>query len=113
MIETLLEKGYAYEVNGNVYFSVENYEDYGKLSGRSLKTCRPGPDRYSGGEENLLILPSLEKAPEGEKDWESPWGRGWLGWHIECSAMSMKYLGKSFDIHGGGADLIFPIMRMR
>ncbi len=58
--------------------------------------------------KNPLDFALWKKAPEGEKDWESPWGRGWPGWHIECSAMSMKYLGKSFDIHGGGADLIFP-----
>lgn len=109
MIETLLEKGYAYEVNGNVYFSVENYEDYGKLSGRSLEDMQAGA-RIDIVEEkkNPLDFALWKKAPEGEKDWESPWGRGWPGWHIECSAMSMKYLGKSFDIHGGGADLIFP-----
>ena len=109
MIEGLLEKGYAYEINGNVYFSVEKYEDYGKLSGRSLEDMQAGA-RIEIVEEkrNPLDFALWKKAPAGEKEWESPWGKGWPGWHIECSAMSMKYLGKSFDIHGGGADLIFP-----
>lgn len=109
MIETLVAKGYAYEVNGNVYFSVDKYADYGKLSGRSLEDMQAGA-RIEIVEEkrNPLDFALWKKAPEGEKDWDSPWGRGWPGWHIECSAMSMKYLGESFDIHGGGADLIFP-----
>ncbi|MEJ6949604.1 cysteine--tRNA ligase [Natronospora cellulosivora (SeqCode)] len=109
LVEKLIEKGYAYEVNGNVYFDVEKFDSYGKLSGRTLEDMKAGA-RIEILEEkkNPMDFALWKKAPEGEKDWESPWGRGWPGWHIECSAMSMKYLGKKFDIHGGGADLIFP-----
>ncbi|MTI60600.1 MAG: cysteine--tRNA ligase [Firmicutes bacterium] len=109
MIATLLERGYAYEVNGNVYFSVDKFEDYGKLSGRSLDEMQAGA-RLDVVEEkrNPMDFALWKKAPEGEKEWDSPWGKGWPGWHIECSAMSTKYLGDSFDIHGGGSDLIFP-----
>jgi len=109
MIEKIIEKGYAYEANGNVYFSVEKFKDYGKLSGRTLENMQAG-FRIDIVEEkrNPLDFALWKKAPEGEKDWNSPWGKGWPGWHIECSAMSTKYLGESFDIHGGGSDLIFP-----
>lgn len=109
MIATLLERGYAYEVNGNVYFSVDKFEDYGKLSGRSLDEMQAGA-RLDVVEEkrNPMDFALWKKAPEGEKEWDSPWGKGWPGWHIECSAMATKYLGDSFDIHGGGSDLIFP-----
>lgn len=109
MVATLLEKGYAYEVNGNVYFSVDKFENYGKLSGRSLDEMQAGA-RLDVVEEkrNPMDFALWKKAPEGEKEWDSPWGKGWPGWHIECSAMSTKYLGDSFDIHGGGSDLIFP-----
>lgn len=109
MIEKLIEKGYAYEVNGNVYFDVEKFDGYGKLSGRTLEDMQAGA-RIEVIEEkrNPMDFALWKKAPEGEKDWNSPWGRGWPGWHIECSAMSMKYLAPKFDIHGGGSDLIFP-----
>ncbi|MFP4021625.1 MAG: cysteine--tRNA ligase [Halanaerobium sp.] len=108
MVETLIEKGYAYEVNGNVYFSVESFDDYGKLSGRSLDEMQAGA-RVAVNEEkkNPLDFGLWKKVDQGE-GWESPWGEGWPGWHIECSAMSMKRLGATFDIHGGGVDLIFP-----
>lgn len=108
IVETLIEKGYAYEVNGNVYFSVESFDDYGKLSGRSLDEMQAGA-RIEVNEEkrNPLDFGLWKKVEEGE-GWDSPWGEGWPGWHIECSAMSMKRLGATFDIHGGGVDLIFP-----
>lgn len=108
MVKTLIEKGYAYEVNGNVYFSVESFEDYGKLSGRSLDEMQAGA-RIAVNEEKTNPLDfGLWKKVEAGEGWNSPWGEGWPGWHIECSAMSMKRLGATFDIHGGGVDLIFP-----
>ena len=108
MVETLIGKGFAYEVNGNVYFSVESFDDYGKLSGRSLDEMQAGA-RVAVNEEkkNPLDFGLWKKVDKGE-GWESPWGEGWPGWHIECSAMAMKRLGSTFDIHGGGVDLIFP-----
>ena len=108
MVKTLIEKGYAYEVNGNVYFSVESFEDYGKLSGRNLDEMQAGA-RIAVNEEKRNPLDfGLWKKVEAGEGWDSPWGEGWPGWHIECSAMSMKRLGVTFDIHGGGVDLIFP-----
>ncbi|TDS31665.1 cysteine--tRNA ligase [Halanaerobium congolense] len=108
MVTTLIEKDYAYEVNGNVYFSVESFEDYGKLSGRSLDEMQAGA-RIAVNEEKRNPLDfGLWKKVEAGEGWDSPWGEGWPGWHIECSAMSMKRLGATFDIHGGGVDLIFP-----
>src|SRR5690554_4662472 len=109
MIEELVKKGYAYEKNGNVYFSVDNYTDYGKLSGRNPDEMKAGARLDIVDEkENPLDFALWKKAPEGAKNWDSPWGKGWPGWHIECSAMALKYLGKKIDIHGGGSDLIFP-----
>ncbi|SIR59308.1 cysteine--tRNA ligase [Halanaerobium kushneri] len=108
MVATLIEKGYAYEVNGNVYFSVESFDDYGKLSGRSLEEMQAGARiAVQEDKENPLDFALWKKVEKGE-GWDSPWGEGWPGWHIECSAMSMKRLGATFDIHGGGVDLIFP-----
>ncbi|ACL68857.1 cysteine--tRNA ligase [Halothermothrix orenii] len=109
MVKKLLDKGYAYEVNGNVYFSVEKFSDYGKLSGRNLEEMQAGA-RVEVNEEKRhpMDFALWKKAPAGEISWDSPWGKGWPGWHIECSAMSIKYLGKRIDIHGGGTDLIFP-----
>lgn len=108
MVKTLIKKEYAYEVDGNVYFSVESFDDYGKLSGRSLEEMQAGA-RIAVKEDkrNPLDFALWKKVEEGE-GWDSPWGEGWPGWHIECSAMSMKRLGANFDIHGGGVDLIFP-----
>lgn len=109
MVEILIEKGYAYEADGNVYFSVDKFADYGKLSGRSLDEMRAGARiDVIEDKKNPMDFALWKKAPEGEEEWDSPWGKGWPGWHIECSAMSMKYLGSTFDIHGGGSDLIFP-----
>jgi len=109
LLETLIEKGVAYPVDGDVYYSVEAFDGYGKLSNRSLEDMRAGervePDPRK---RNPLDFALWKAAKPGEPSWPSPWGDGRPGWHIECSAMSMKYLGATFDIHGGGQDLIFP-----
>ncbi|HAB08969.1 MAG TPA: cysteine--tRNA ligase, partial [Alcanivorax sp.] len=109
MIETLIAKGHAYEADGHVLFAVESMPDYGKLSGRNLEDMRAGArvevadyKRHPG--DFVLWKPSSDDQP----GWESPWGRGRPGWHIECSAMIHKHLGDVIDIHGGGQDLIFP-----
>ncbi|MBI5485581.1 MAG: cysteine--tRNA ligase [Deltaproteobacteria bacterium] len=109
IIETLIEKGHAYAADGDVYFAVETYPDYLKLSGRNLEEMQAGA-RVEVGEKkrNPMDFALWKGSKPGEPRWESPWGDGRPGWHIECSAMSMKFLGKSFDIHGGGKDLIFP-----
>ncbi len=109
LIERLIEKGFAYVVEGDVYFSVEKFPEYGKLSGRNLEELRAGA-RIAPSEKKRHPLDfALWKAEKpGEPSWESPWGRGRPGWHIECSAMAMHYLGETIDIHGGGLDLIFP-----
>ncbi len=108
-IKGLVEKGLAYEAKGDVYYRVSSFPEYGKLSHQSIEDLRSGA-RVEIGEnkENPLDFALWKKAKEGEISWESPWGEGRPGWHIECSAMSMKYLGESFDIHGGGRDLCFP-----
>ncbi len=109
MIEKLIEKGHAYHVNGNVYFSVESFEGYGKLSHRSLDELKAGARLAVNPEKrNPLDFALWKKSLPGEPSWASPWGKGRPGWHIECSAMSTKYLGPTLDIHGGGKDLIFP-----
>ncbi|HCX64725.1 MAG TPA: cysteine--tRNA ligase [Eubacteriaceae bacterium] len=109
MIETLIEKGYAYNREGNVYYRVEQFKDYGKLSKQSLKDLESGARvEVSKEKENPLDFSLWKKKREGEPAWPSPWGEGRPGWHIECSAMSCKYLGETIDIHGGGQDLIFP-----
>jgi len=109
LVKKLMEKGFAYAVDGDVYFSVEKYPSYGKLSGRDLEEMRAGA-RVEVDERKAHPLDfALWKASKpGEPEWDSPWGRGRPGWHIECSAMSQRYLGESLDIHGGGQDLIFP-----
>ena len=114
MIAQIMEAGYAYEVNGNVYFDVKKYasgHDYGKLSGRVIEDLLTATRDLEGQEEKRDRADfALWKAapPEHIMRWKSPWGEGFPGWHIECSAMSTKYLGKQFDIHGGGMDLQFP-----
>jgi cysteinyl-tRNA synthetase len=108
-IEGLVEKGAAYSVDGDVFFAVDRYDGYGKLSGRSLDDMRAGERIEPHPEKRHPLDFALWKAAkEGEPSWESPWGLGRPGWHIECSVMSTKYLGIGFDIHGGGSDLIFP-----
>jgi cysteinyl-tRNA synthetase len=109
LIRKLFSAGLAYAAGGDVYFSVRKFNGYGKLSGRSLEELRPGA-RIEPGEHKAdpLDFTLWKAAKPGEPKWESPWGPGRPGWHIECSAMSMKYLGETLDIHGGGSDLIFP-----
>ncbi len=109
MIATLIARGHAYAAGGDVYFDVRSKSDYGKLSGRNVDDMRSGA-RIEVGEakRDPLDFALWKGAKPGEPAWESPWGPGRPGWHIECSAMSMKYLGPHFDIHGGGQDLIFP-----
>ncbi len=108
-IQGIIDKDLAYEVDGDVWFAVERFDGYGGLSGRSLDDMRAG-DRIepSAGKRSPLDFALWKSAKEGEPSWPSPWGAGRPGWHIECSVMSTKYLGMSFDIHGGGLDLIFP-----
>ncbi len=109
MIEGLIEKGYAYTVNGDAYFRVHKDEDYGKLSGRNLDEMQMGARIATGDiKENDSDFALWKNAKEGEPAWETPWGSGRPGWHIECSAMCLHELGESIDIHGGGNDLIFP-----
>ena len=109
MIARLIESGHAYAAGGDVYFDVRSKRDYGKLSGRRVDELREGY-RIEPGEakRDPLDFALWKGAKPGEPAWESPWGPGRPGWHIECSAMAMKYLGETFDIHGGGQDLIFP-----
>ncbi len=109
LIETLIEQGLAYPAGGDVYFRVREHDGYAKLSGRVLDDLLAGarvdPSEHK---DDPLDFALWKAAKPGEPSWVSPWGDGRPGWHIECSAMSMKYLGNSFDIHGGGSDLIFP-----
>jgi cysteinyl-tRNA synthetase len=109
IIKKLIEGGYAYSKDGNVYFEVNSFPEYGKLSKRNLDEMMAGA-RVDVDErkKNPLDFALWKASKEGEPSWDTPWGKGRPGWHIECSAMSMKYFGESFDIHGGGADLIFP-----
>ena len=109
MIEGLIEKGYAYTVDGDAYFRVHKDADYGKLSGRKLDEMQAGARIALGDiKENPADFAIWKNAKEGEPAWETPWGNGRPGWHIECSAMCLHELGESIDIHGGGNDLIFP-----
>jgi len=109
MITSLGENGYAYDVDGDVYFRVKHDEDYGKLSGRRLEDMQAGA-RISVDErkEHPMDFALWKASKPGEPAWESPWGPGRPGWHIECSVMSMHHLGEQIDIHGGGNDLVFP-----
>jgi cysteinyl-tRNA synthetase len=107
VIEGLVAKGYAYQAAGGVYFRVRNVPDYGKLSRRSLEDMRAGA-QAEGAKEFPMDFALWKEAKPGEPSWQSPWGPGRPGWHIECSAMALSYLGETLDIHGGGLDLIFP-----
>jgi len=109
MISSLIEKKFAYENNGNVYFSVSSFPNYGKLSNKNLDELKSGTRvEISQSKKNQIDFSLWKPSLEADLGWDSPWGRGRPGWHLECSAMSEKYLGKNFDIHGGGLDLIFP-----
>ena len=115
LIETLIERGHAYAVDGDVYFSVRSYQSYGALSHRNVDDMESGHRELRADGQGLedrkrdpLDFALWKAAKPGEPYWDSPWGKGRPGWHIECSAMSEKYLGLPFDIHGGGADLAFP-----
>ena len=109
MVQTLIDRGHAYEADGDVYYAVRSFEGYGKLSRRDLNDLRAGARVEPGAAKRDPLDFALWKAHKpGELFWESPWGRGRPGWHIECSAMSTTHLGCDFDIHGGGSDLIFP-----
>ena len=109
MVSELIKKGFAYQNNKHVYFEVKKFDDYGQLSNKKLDELIAGSrievsDNKKNSEDFVLWKPSLENEPS----WDSPWGKGRPGWHLECSAMSKKFLGNEFDIHGGGIDLIFP-----
>jgi len=109
LISVLVEKGHAYCVDGDVYFAINNFHQYGGLSGRNLEEMIAGARvDINDKKKNPLDFVLWKNSREGEPFWESPWGKGRPGWHIECSAMSRKYLGETFDIHGGGEDLVFP-----
>jgi len=109
LISQLGEEGYAYEVDGDVYFRVSLDKDYGKLSSRQLEDMQAGARvNVDDRKENPMDFALWKSSKPGEPAWESPWGKGRPGWHIECSAMSMHHLGEQIDIHGGGNDLIFP-----
>lgn len=115
LVQELVDGGHAYEVDGDVYFSVRSYPAYGQLSGRNVDEMETGHRELRADGKGIedrkrdsLDFALWKAAKPGEPSWESPWGQGRPGWHIECSAMSRKYLGLPFDIHGGGADLVFP-----
>ena len=109
MIKSLVDNGFAYNVDGNIFYNVSSFQGYGKLSGKKIEELEAGA-RVEVMEEkqNALDFALWKKAKEGEPSWKSEWGNGRPGWHIECSAMSCKHLGQTFDIHAGGNDLIFP-----
>jgi len=109
LIDELEQKGIAYNVNGDVYYDITKFIEYGKLSGKKIEELEAGSRvEVSDQKRNPLDFALWKKAKEGEPSWDSPWGKGRPGWHIECSAMSQKHLGETIDIHAGGNDLIFP-----
>ena len=109
MSSSLISKGYAYENKGHVYFDVNSFKNYGKLSNKNLEELKAGSRvEISNLKKNPVDFVLWKPSEANDPGWDSPWGRGRPGWHLECSVMSEKYLGKSFDIHGGGLDLIFP-----
>ncbi|MFD9481127.1 MULTISPECIES: cysteine--tRNA ligase [Streptomyces] len=108
MMRGLIERGHAYESEGNVYFDVKSYADYLSLSRQELDNIRQPESTGETGKRDARDFAMWKSVKPGEPSWETPWGRGRPGWHLECSAMAHKYLGEAFDIHGGGLDLIFP-----
>ncbi len=109
MIAALIENGKAYESSGDVFYSVQSFESYGQLSGKNTEELQSGARvEVNEAKHNPLDFALWKKSKPDEPAWDSPWGKGRPGWHIECSAMGTKYLGETFDIHGGGKDLIFP-----
>lgn len=109
LIERLIENGYGYEIEGDVYFEVGKFRSYGKLSGKNIEELQSGARVEVDDRKKIPLDFALWKASKpGEPSWDCPWGKGRPGWHIECSAMSQHFLGETFDIHGGGTDLIFP-----
>jgi cysteinyl-tRNA synthetase len=109
LISTLIQKGFAYQGGGDIFFSVEKFKNYGKLSKRNLEEMQAGARvEIDEKKKNPLDFALWKASKIGEPFWESPWGKGRPGWHIECTVMSQKYLGETFDIHGGGRDLTFP-----
>jgi len=109
LVEILVSKSFAYAVDGDVYYNVRKFADYGKLSGRTFEDMQAGARvEVDVRKKDPLDFALWKSAKPGEPAWDSPWGKGRPGWHIECSAMALKYLGFNFDIHGGGFDLIFP-----
>ena len=109
LVEGLIEKGYAYQVDGDVFFDVTSFPGYGKLSGRSIDDMIAGARiEINPKKRNTMDFALWKSAKPGEPSWDSPWGAGRPGWHIECSALALEYLGSGFDMHGGGDELIFP-----
>ena len=109
MIQSLVDQDKAYETGGDVFYSIKSFKDYGSLSGKNIDDLQSGARvEINETKRNPLDFALWKKSKPGEPFWESPWGPGRPGWHIECSAMSKKYLGDTFDIHGGGKDLVFP-----
>jgi cysteinyl-tRNA synthetase len=108
LMRRLIDSGHAYAAGGDVYFDVLSYDHYGELSGQRLEHMRPAEDTEGGAKRDPRDFALWKGAKPGEPTWETPWGPGRPGWHLECSAMSTKYLGQTFDIHGGGLDLVFP-----
>ena len=108
LMQRLIDIGYAYEVDGTVWFSVRSWKSYGSLSGQRLDDIMPSADAATSGKRDLHDFALWKAAKTDEPYWDTPWGPGRPGWHIECSAMATKYLGAEFDIHGGGIDLVFP-----
>ena len=112
MISKLINKGFAYENNRHVYFEVNKFKDYGKLSNKKLEDLIAGSRvEVSKNKKNPADFVLWKPSNNNEPFWDSPWGNGRPGWHLECSAMSKKFLGDQFDIHGGGIDLLFPSSR--
>jgi cysteinyl-tRNA synthetase len=108
LMRRLIESGHAYVADGGVYFDVLSYPYYGELSGQRLEHMRPADDIDEGAKRDPRDFTLWKRAKPGEPSWDTPWGPGRPGWHLECSAMATKYLGATFDIHGGGLDLVFP-----